>query len=90
MFEHVLLDIEFRIGDKLFRMSPAAYLIDGDTLNLEPKSQCIVGIQSIQHSPPGFEVSDVYILGDVFIRSFYLSLDFDSDVISLSQNRNLR
>ena len=26
----------------------------------------------------------------MFIRSFYLSLDFDSEVISLSQNRNLR
>ena len=89
-FSPILLDIEFRLENKLFRMSPKTYLLDGGVLDIEPKNQCVIGIQSIQKNPTGTEVSDVYILGDVFIRSFYTSLDFEKEVVSLAQNRNLR
>lgn len=65
-------------------MSPVSYLLDGKTLALEPLNSCLIGIQAIENSPPGFELNDVYILGDVFIRSFYTSLDFETEVISLT------
>jgi hypothetical protein len=46
----------------------------------------VIGFQSVPHSPPGFSVSDVYILGAPFLRSFSLSLDYATSTISLAQS----
>ena len=62
----VLGDLEFLLHDSLIIIHPRGYLY-----SLPNQKDCFIGIQSIPDN------MNQYRLGTIFLRNFYVGLDFD-------------
>lgn len=83
----LLSNITFRIGDKIFELTPASYLLNGTDLNTEDwaKNTCIIGVMPFPSQIVGV---DMFLLGDIFLKNFYSVYDFDEWAISFAVNRH--
>ena len=73
----VLGDFEFLLHDTLIVIKPRGYLY-----SLPNQKDCFVGIQSI---PDNF---NQYRLGTIFLRNFYVGLDYGNNQILIGLNNN--
>ncbi len=65
-----LLPLKFKFADNfLYTIPPLEYLIDGEALEI--LGYCIFGVS-------GAFSYNTYVLGDVFLRSFYSVFDFEN------------
>lgn len=83
----MLSNITIVIGGKKFEMSPRTYLLNGEDLNPNYQNTCFIGIMPLPDVLSGYPFQ-LYILGDVFIRSFYSVFDYDYNEVSLGINKN--
>lgn len=76
-----LKDLKFRFdGDWIFVLPSSQYLIDGATLDMA--GFCVIGIQG------GIDDETPYILGNTFLKNFYMIYDFDTKKIGISLHQN--
>ena len=68
-----LKSIIFQIGSTMFEMKPAAYLLDAWDIDPKFAGYCIFGV--IQ-TPDVVGDTQLFILGDVFLRHFYSVYDY--------------
>ena len=68
-----LSNLSFTIEDQVLSLSPQAYLIDGIDLDPDFENTCIFGVLPM---PQVVTEQQMYLLGDVFLRSFYSVYDF--------------
>jgi hypothetical protein len=68
--------IKFHIEDKVFELDPKGYLIDGQDFDESLRGACVFGMMPM---PSILQGTDIFILGDVFIRNFYSVFDQDND-----------
>lgn len=71
--------LEFQIGPTLLVINSKGYLY-----NLPGQTDCFVGVSSIPDS------ANHYRLGTIFMRNFYVGLDFDQNLVvfGLTQDKD--
>jgi hypothetical protein len=72
-----LKELKFRFDDDwYFVLSPQHYLIDGNNMGMN--GFCVIGIQG------GVDDESPYILGNVFLKNFYMIYDLDKKKVGMA------
>lgn len=74
----VLGDIEFKLEQASFKLKPQTYLYK----EFADQNYCQVLVHEIPDGP------NEYRLGTVFLRHFYVTLDYDADIIGIGMNKD--
>ncbi len=73
-----LKPLKFKFSDKyVFSLPPSAYLIEGFELSVP--GYCVFGVQGTAES-----TFNMYILGDIFLNSFYSVYDYDNKRVGIA------
>mmetsp|Transcript_3167 Transcript_3167/g.8184 ORF Transcript_3167/g.8184 Transcript_3167/m.8184 type:complete len:366 (+) Transcript_3167:30-1127(+) len=67
-------DLDFKLGGKTYSLSLADYVIDDE-------GQCLLGMSGIDVPEPA---GPLWILGDVFMRKFYVKFDIDGKQVGIA------
>jgi len=82
-FEPILSNISLVIENELFEIMPKGYLLNGQDLDPDFIDTCIFGVMPL---PSLVGSMKMYLLGDVFLRSFYSVFDFEQQSVKLGIN----
>lgn len=87
--EPLLSNLTIKIDDTYFDISPHSYLINATDLGseLEFHDKCIFGIIPL---PEIVGDALMFLLGDVFLRSFYSVFDYDNQQVHLAVNEHAK
>ena len=82
---NMVKSITFQIGDTMLEMKPQSYLMDAADLDERFSGSCIFGV--IQ-TPDIVGDTQLFILGDVFLRHFYSVYDYENSQVLLAVNKH--
>ena len=86
-FEKLLSNISLIIDNHIFEIMPKGYLLNGQDLDPDFVDTCIFGVMPL---PSLVGQMKMFLLGDVFLRSFYSVYDFEGQSVKLGVNQHAK